>query len=151
MSALCVIGGFIKIPVGTITTAALDSTPAFLSAAFLPVGYGAAVGALGHLATAYSSGFPLGPFHVIIAIEMAIIVYVFIWLHKKDMNVAKWIFAFVANGIISPLPFAFIMSWQFYVAAVPGLMIAAAINLAICAILLPVVSKIAQQMKVGNA
>lgn len=150
MSALCVIGALIKIPVGTVTSAALDSLPAFLSAAFLPPLYSAAVGAIGHLATAANSGFPFGPLHLMIALEMAIIIGVFAWLHKKQLTVLKWVFAFIANGVLSPLPFAFIMSWPFYFSILPGIVIATAINLVLCAILMPIVSKIAVQMKVGN-
>ena len=150
ISALCVIGSFIKIPVGTITTAALDSTPAFLSAAFLPPMYGAAVGAIGHIATAYSSGFPFGPLHMMVAVEMAVIIGIFAWMHKKGLHKSKWLFAFIANGMLSALPFAFIISWQFYLGAMPGLVIATAINLVITALLMPVVAKIAMQMKVGN-
>lgn len=150
MSALCVIGSFIKVP-GVITTAALDSTPALLSAAFLPPMYSAAVGAIGHIATGYTSGFPMGPMHILIAVEMTIIVGVFALMHKKGLHKMKWLFALIANGVISPLPFAFIFSWEFYIAAVPGLLVATAINLVICAVLLPIVSKIAVQMKVNNA
>lgn len=34
IAAMCAIGSFIKIPVGVVTTAALDSAPAFISAIF---------------------------------------------------------------------------------------------------------------------
>lgn len=42
--AICVIGSFIKVP-GFITTAALDSAPAFLSVLFLPPAFSGVAGA----------------------------------------------------------------------------------------------------------
>jgi len=67
--ALSFVGANIKI-FGTI---AFDSLPAFLAALLLGPVYGAAIGFLGHLFTALTSGFPLGvPMHMVIAVSMAI-------------------------------------------------------------------------------
>ena len=98
IAGICVIGSFIKIP-GFITTAALDSAPAFISVAFLPPLYSGFAGAIGHLATALTSGFPSGPFHIIIAVEMFIVVYIFnVPVIKKGFKITKWVFLIIANN-----------------------------------------------------
>lgn len=149
ISALCVIGGFIKVP-GFITTAALDTAPAFISVAFLPPLYSGFAALIGHFATSLTSGFPLGPFHILIAVEMFIIVYVFNILHQKGYKIMKWIFLIVANGVLSPLPFYFIMSPAFYSAAVVSLTIATVINALVAFILIPVILNVFNKGKVRN-
>ncbi len=67
--ALCAIGGQIHFGVYSI---GFDSSPAFVGALMLGPVAGAVLGALGHIATAASTGFPLGvPIHVAVAIIMA--------------------------------------------------------------------------------
>lgn len=67
--ALCAIGGQIHFGVYSI---GFDSSPAFVGALLLGPVAGAVLGALGHLATAASTGFPLSvPIHMAIAIIMA--------------------------------------------------------------------------------
>lgn len=67
--ALCVIGGQIHFGVYSI---GFDSSPAFVGALMLGPVAGAVLGALGHLATAASTGFPLSvPIHLAVAIIMA--------------------------------------------------------------------------------
>ncbi|RUL57009.1 ECF transporter S component [Lysinibacillus antri] len=147
IAALCVIGSFIKVP-GFITTAALDSAPAFLSVAFLPPIFSGVAGALGHLATALTSGFPLGPFHFLIAAEMFIIVFFFNILHKNGFTMFKWVFLVVANGILSPFPFYFIISPAFYLSALPSLLVATIINVIIVIVVMPMLSKVLSNRKV---
>lgn len=149
IAAICVIGSFIKVPVGMITTAALDSAPAFISAVFLPPVFAGAAGAFGHIATGFTSGFPLGVFHGLIAIEMFVIVAVFAWLHRKGHHFLKWIFAIVANGILSPLPFYFLISPAFYLGALPSLFIATVINVAIAAVVMPILKNVIQRVGVS--
>lgn len=146
IAAICVIGSFIKVP-GFITTAALDSAPAFISVAFLPPIFSGAAGALGHLATAFSSGFPLGPFHLLIALEMFVIVAVFNVLHNKGFKSLKWIFLIVANGFLSAIPFYFLISPAFFIGAVPSMLIASIINAAVAMIALPLVHKVYHHRK----
>lgn len=125
--ALSVVGAMIKIPAIT-GTPALDSLPAFIAGALIGPWYGALTGALGHLATALTAGFPLGPLHLMIALEMGIVVYVFGKLHKVN----KWVgfaAAFVLNGIISPLSFVPILGAGFFAAMVIPLMVATSLNL----------------------
>ena len=149
VAAICVIGGAVKIPVGVITTAALDSAPAFISAAFLPPIFAGAAGAIGHIATGLTSGFPLGVFHILIAIEMFIIIVIFAWMHQKGYNLLKWIFAIVANGIISPLPFYFLISPAFYFGALPGLVVTTIVNLVIAAVVMPVLKNVVNRVGVN--
>jgi len=69
-SALSVVGSFIPFPspVGTI---AFDSFPGYLAALYFGVLDGAVICAIGHLATAIIHGFPLGIWHLLIALGMA--------------------------------------------------------------------------------
>ena len=67
--SLCAIGGQIHFGVYSI---GFDSSPAFVGALMLGPVAGVVLGALGHIATAASTGFPLSvPIHVAIAIIMA--------------------------------------------------------------------------------
>lgn len=149
VAAICVIGSFIKVP-GFMTTAALDSAPAFISVAFLPPLFSGVAGALGHLATALTSGFPLGPFHLIIAVEMLIIISIFNILHKKGYKFVKWIFLILGNGVFAGLPFYFLISPAFFIGAVPSLVIGTVINAMITALALPVMEKVISERKVSN-
>ncbi|WP_332646835.1 ECF transporter S component [Lysinibacillus sp. 54212] len=141
IAALCAIGNFIKIP-GPITTAALDSAPALLSVAFLPPLFSGLTAAIGHIATGLTAGMPLGPFHAVIALEMFFILYIFNILHRKGFSVLKWTFVIVANGIIAPMPFYFLVSPAFYFASVPSLTVATIINVIVAIIVLPVLQKV---------
>lgn len=81
LTALCAVGGFIKIPSPT-GTVALDSLPGFLAAALLGGRGGAAVGFLGHLFSAATVGFPLGlPVHLYVGLQMAVYVSIFGYLY----------------------------------------------------------------------
>src|SRR5690606_10099226 len=127
IAAICRIGSFIKVPVGIVGTAALDSAPALISAIFLPPVFAGAAGALGHIATGFTSGFPLGILHLIIAAEMFIIVAVFAKMHQKGLHILKWVFVIIANGVIAPIPFYFIISPAFYIGSIAALTIATAV------------------------
>lgn len=144
ISGLCVIGSFIKVP-GFITTAALDSAPAFLSVLFLPPLYSGFAAGLGHIVTGLVSGMPLGAFHVLIAVEMFGLVLLFNVLHKKGYNVLKWVFLLIGNGIVLPLPFYFLVSPAFYIGSVPSLLVATAINIAIVMLVMPVLKQVVQK------
>lgn len=143
-AALCVIGSFIKVP-GFITTAALDTVPALVSVLYLPPLYSGLVAAIGHLATGLYSGMPLGIFHALIAIEMMILLIIFNVLHKKQHHILKWTFILVFNGIVTPLPFYFLVSPAFYIASVPSLLIATMINCMVAIIVMPMIEKVTQR------
>ncbi|WP_082295125.1 ECF transporter S component [Sporosarcina ureilytica] len=140
-AALCAIGGLLKIPLG-IGSTALDSTPALVASAFLPPIYAGMTALIGHSASALYAGFPLGPFHLLIALEMLAIIYVFARLHQAEYQVSKWVFFIVANGLLAPLPFYFLISPSFYVGVVPGILIATIFNAVIAAVVLPVVQNV---------
>lgn len=151
VAAICVIGSYIKVPFpAPINTAALDSAPAFVSVAFLPPIYSGFAGLIGHFATGLTSGFPLGPFHLLIAIEMFIIVYCFNVLHQNGFHIIKWIFLVLSNGILSPLPFYFIMSPAYYISIVPILLVASILNALIAFIFIPIISNLYSKRKVRN-
>lgn len=125
--ALSVIGSVIKVP-APVSSVALDSFPALVSAVLLGPALGALVATLGHLAAALTGGFPMGPFHLIIAVEMAAAVWVF---GKVSASGRKWpaFFLFVMlNGIAAPAPFIFFMGVPFYVSSVPAITVAACLN-----------------------
>ncbi len=109
VAAICAVGAAIKVP-AFISTAALDSAPAFLGVVFLSPLLAGIAGFIGHFISALTAGFPLGPLHVIIAVEMFIVVWIFGIMHKKGMHFWKWPVALVLNGIVAPLPFYFIIS-----------------------------------------
>ncbi|MFS0777991.1 ECF transporter S component [Neobacillus sp. 3P2-tot-E-2] len=135
-SALSAAGAAIKIP-ATIGSVAFDVFPALLAAALLGSGAGAIVGALGHLLSALIAGFPLGPMHVLIAIEMALLVFIFGVLYKKNKKVTASILFILANTFAAPLPFIIIMNKAFYIALVPSLLIASIINTVIALVVIP--------------
>lgn len=149
IASICVIGSFIKVPVGIVGTAALDSAPALISAIFLPPVFAGAAGALGHIATGLTSGFPLGILHLLIAVEMFIIVAVFAMMHQKGQHILKWIFVIIVNGVIAPIPFYFIISPAFYIGSIASLTIATAVNCVIAIIVMPVLKKVVQQAGVN--
>lgn len=135
-SALSAVGAAIKIP-AIVGSVAFDVFPALLAAALLGSGAGAIVGALGHLLSALISGFPLGPMHLLIAIEMALLVYIFGVLYKKNKKGTASILFVLANTFAAPLPFIFIMNIAFYTALVPSLLIGSIINTVIALVAIP--------------
>ncbi|WHP43153.1 ECF transporter S component [Lysinibacillus boronitolerans] len=141
VAAICAVGAMIKVPT-FISTAALDSAPAFLGVVFLSPILAGVAGLIGHFITALTSGFPLGPLHIIIAVEMLSVVWVFGVMHKKGMHFWKWPVALVLNGIVAPLPFYFIISPAFFWGALGSILMATVINLIIVAVVMPILSKV---------
>ncbi|MBD7984673.1 ECF transporter S component [Sporosarcina sp. Sa2YVA2] len=140
-AALCVIGGFIKIPSG-IGSLALDTVPALLAASFLPPALVGFASMSGHIASAMYAGFPLGPVHVMIAIEMFLILFVFARMHKAGRHTWKWIFFIIANGLLAPLPLALIVSPAFLLAVLPSILLATILNAAVAIIVMPALTKV---------
>lgn len=97
--ALSAVGAFIKIPSPT-GTVALDAAPAFLGAiAFSPV-EGSIVGALGHLLSALTTGFPLGlPIHLLVAAEMALFVWIFGVVARRVNVWLAMVVGILLNGV----------------------------------------------------
>ncbi|WP_462409707.1 ECF transporter S component [Neobacillus sp. Marseille-QA0830] len=133
--ALSAAGAFIKVP-AIIGSVALDVFPALLAAVLLGTGEGAAVGALGHLLSAMLGGFPLGPLHLLIAAEMALLVWLFGRLYKNHKLVSGGVFV-LGNSLIAPIPFIFLINFGFFVGMIPSLLIGSIINTVIALILVP--------------
>ncbi|MEC1179983.1 ECF transporter S component [Metasolibacillus meyeri] len=147
LAALCAVGGLVKIPVSATASAALDSAPALLAAFVLPPVLAGFTGALGHMATAMSSGMPFGALHFIVAFEMFFIILVFAHLHKKGFHKLKWAWMLIANGVLAAVPFYFLISPAFYIAAVPGLVLATAINIAVAFVCVPALQRVKKMVK----
>lgn len=135
-AALCAIGGLVKIPLG-ISSTALDAAPALIAAAFLSPTLVGVSALLGHLASALYGGFPLGPFHLLVALEMFLILMIFTHLHKSGKTWAKWLFFIIANGLLAPLPFYFLLSPAFFIGVLPGIFIATICNAVVAALVMP--------------
>ena len=97
--------GIVKVPspVGSI---ALDSLPGYFVAGFYGPVLGAIVGSAGHVASAATGGFPLGPLHIAIAIQMLIWCALFGWLIRRiNKTWGVWLAAVIAallNGLVAP-------------------------------------------------
>lgn len=139
-AALCVIGGFIKIP-SPIGSLALDTVPALLAVVVLSPALAGIAALIGHLASALVSGFPLGPFHLLIAVEMFVIVYLFAQLHRNGKSVLKWVFFVIANGVLALVPFIYLIAPAFFISMLPAVFIATAVNATIAVIVMPVLSR----------
>ncbi len=139
--SLSAIGGMIKIPLG-IASIALDSMPALVAVLFFSAPLAGTIAAFGHLISALFGGMPLGPFHLIIAFEMWAVVWLFAKLHQSGNQWLKWPAFIIGNGVLAAIPFYFLLSPAFFYASVPGLVIAAAINVGVAAMLMPYVLKV---------
>jgi hypothetical protein len=145
MIALSAVGASIKIP-AIVDSVALDALPALLAAALLGVRAGAITGALGHLLSALIGGFPLGPMHLLIAVEMALLVWIFGVLYNRNKKIVAGLVFVAGNAFVAPIPFIFLMNIGFYTAIVPSLVIGSAINTILALILIPRLSSIAQHV-----
>ena len=95
--ALSFVGSYLKL-FGTI---AFDSLPGFLAALLLGPVYGAAIGFLGHLFTALTSGFPLSvPLHLVIAASMAITMLGYGYTYKALVNRVPIAAALSITGVV---------------------------------------------------
>ncbi|HHW06749.1 MAG TPA: ECF transporter S component [Clostridia bacterium] len=126
--ALSVIGAMLKIPSPT-GTVALDSAPGFLGAALLGWKEGLVIAALGHLASAYSAGFPLSlPIHLLVALQMAVAVSLFALLLHKTNGVIAVAAAVFINGVLMPLSLVPILGPGIFYGMVLPLTVAALVN-----------------------
>jgi uncharacterized membrane protein len=134
--ALSVIGASIKIPsfVGSI---ALDAFPALLAVVLIGKKNGAMVAAFGHLISAYFAGFPLGPMHLVIAVEMAVLVWCFGIIYQTGKKRIAGLFFILTNSFLAPLPFIFMLGIGFYASILPSLLVGATLNTIIALILIP--------------
>ena len=97
--ALCAIGGQIHFGVYSI---GFDSSPAFVGALMLGPVAGTVLGALVHIATAGSTGFPLSvPIHVAIAIIMAGTVASIGYITKRMTSSLSYVVSGIVGYIIN--------------------------------------------------
>ncbi|MDE3840698.1 ECF transporter S component [Bacillus methanolicus] len=135
-TALSVVGASIKIP-AVIGSIALDSFPALLASVLLGNGAGAVIAASGHILSALLGGMPLGPLHFLVALEMAVLVWIFGNIYRTgSKKMAGFIFLF-SNAFLAPLPFLFIMGKEFFFAILPSLFIGSLFNLAAALLMAP--------------
>ena len=105
LAALFVALSFVGANIKVMGSIAFDSLPAFLGTMVLGVGWGAAVGAVGHLLTALTSGFPYGlPAHIVIAVMMGLTMVVFLLVINllQRLKVPQLI-SYVAGGVAAVL------------------------------------------------
>ncbi|MEH6906002.1 ECF transporter S component [Neobacillus drentensis] len=148
LTALSVVGAMIKIP-AIVGSVALDVFPALLAAVLFGAGAGAVVGAFGHLLSAYAGGFPLGPMHFLIAVEMAVLVLMFGRLYKNNKWIASTLFI-IGNSLVAPIPFIFLMNTGFYLGIVPSLLIGSVINTTIAMIAIPRLASLVTHRRISK-
>ncbi|NHC39675.1 ECF transporter S component [Bacillus sp. MM2020_1] len=148
LTALSVVGAMIKIP-AIVGSVALDVFPALLAAVLFGAGAGAVVGAFGHLLSAYAGGFPLGPMHFLIAVEMAVLVWVFGRIYKNNKWLASTLFI-IGNSFVAPIPFIFLMNTGFYLGIVPSLLIGSIINTTIALIAIPRLASLVTHRRISK-
>jgi uncharacterized membrane protein len=134
--ALSVAGASIKIP-AIVSSVALDMVPALLGGVMFGSIPGAIIAFVAHLLSALLGGMPLGPFHLLIGLEMAVLVWLFAIFYKKGMRWLASILFIVGNTLVAPLPFLFLMGMGFYLGMLPSLFIGALINTVIALLLAP--------------
>lgn len=133
--SLTVIGAAIKIP-AVITSISLDIFPALIAGVLIDRKAGAIVAGFGHFVSAFFGGLPLGIFHLLIGVEMALIVWLFAMIYQSKPVLASLLFVFL-NGVLASLPFIFILSFEFYLTLIPSLTLASALNVLLALIILP--------------
>lgn len=134
--AISVIGAFIKIP-SFIGSVALDSFPSLIAGVFLGGVAGGVVAAFGHLVSSLIGGLPLGVFHLFIAAEMFLLVLLFTKVYQSGKRIVSYFFFVLANGVILPIPFLWLLGKGFYLSMVPVLLVGAVLNGIIALLLMP--------------
>ncbi|WP_180242402.1 ECF transporter S component [Bacillus sp. AFS029533] len=132
---------------------AFDSLPAFLAAMMISPIAGGIVGALGHLLTAITSGFPFTvPVHLFIAIQMLVIVWIFGVLFKKMNQYIAMVVAIILNGAVATLLSGLLIAYlnhsftaktisSFFILMVVPLTLASAANIVLAFILQKVMKR----------
>lgn len=133
--ALSVVGSLIKIPLGPLPTVALDALPGYLVALYIGWPEGVLVGAIGHLATEFYSGFPYGALAaVIITVEMGLIMIPVALIGRRSLILAIAM-GIILNGLVAPAIFIPIPGFgkAFFVGALVPLIIGALVNVGLAA------------------
>ena len=129
--ALSFLGGYIKF-FGSI---ALDSFPAFLGTLLLGPTYGMIIALIGHLFSAFLSGFPLTlPIHLIVGAMMMLTMFVYGNVRQKYSDnmisvVASVLIALVFNTVIASLPLIPLLGFNVILAMMIPLVAASLVNI----------------------
>lgn len=129
--ALSFLGGYTKF-FGSI---ALDSFPAFLGTLLLGPTYGMIIALIGHLFSAFLSGFPLTlPIHLIVGVMMMLTMFVYGNVRQKYSDkmisvVASVLIALVFNTVISSLPLIPLLGFNVILAMMIPLVAASLVNI----------------------
>ncbi|MGP7819093.1 ECF transporter S component [Niallia sp. 01092] len=134
--ALSAVGAYIKIP-AHVGSVALDSFPSLIAGVLLGGISGGIVAGVGHLLSALIIGFPLGPFHFIISVEMSLLICLFSYIYRSGKKYFAYAVFIIVNSIILPIPFLFLINKGFYTMIIPSLLIGAVINAAAAYVLIP--------------
>lgn len=140
--------GLVKLPAPMVSSIALDSLPGFFCAGFFAPWIGGVVGGLGHLASAATGRFPLGPVHLIIALQMFCWCFLFGYIARKFDRpwalVPASLVAIFLNAVASPIMLAVLFPAQreIFMGLIGFLLIAASANILLAAILVKILSKL---------
>lgn len=140
--ALSAVGAYVKIGPGTI---AFDSAAGFVAALLLGPATGAATCALGHLASALVTGFPLTPqFHLLVAMAMGAVGAVGGLAARRAGFTAGAIVLTIANGIGAPAVLALLpnpLGSRLFAALAAPLTLAAAANVVVAMVLVTAIRR----------
>lgn len=139
-TSLAVVGSFLKIP-SSIGSVAFDSFPALVAASILSPVWGMGTAAFGHIMSAALDGFPLGPLHVIIAVQMVLIVGFYGWLYRRNWRIPAVVSFVIGNGVLAPICFWLILGRAMAVSLIPSLTAAATLNSVVAFLVAPRLSK----------
>ncbi|MFE8702990.1 ECF transporter S component [Cytobacillus sp. FJAT-54145] len=148
--ALSVVGSMLKIP-AVVGSIALDAFPALIAASLFGGGLGAVVAGIGHLVSALVGGLPLGPFHILIALEMSLLVWIYGRLYQQGKKVLAGSLFVLGNTFAAPLPFIFFISKAFYMGIVPSLLVGSLLNIGLALLLAPRLMTVSRQFQQGEA
>lgn len=133
--ALSVVGSLINLHLGPLPTVALDALPGYLAAIYVGWPEGALVGAIGHLATEFYSGFPYGGLAAaIITIEMGLVMIPVAFSARRSLILAI-VVGVILNGLVAPATFIPIPGFgkAFFIGALVPLIIGSLVNVGLAA------------------
>jgi len=131
--SLSAVGAYLKFPspVGSI---ALDSLPGYLGVLLLGGAKGSLILIIGHLVSALTASFPLGPIHLIVGLLMGVGGLVFGYVAERNKVLAT-VIAILYNGLIIPALLLPILGMGFFIGIVPILLLASGVNIGLALLL----------------
>jgi uncharacterized membrane protein len=128
-TALSVVGSFIH-PPSPISSVAFDSSPGFFSALYFGIWEGTLISGIGHIITSIINGFPLGVYHLPIALSMALAggaIGLINKLNKKWGFIPAIILGIIINtaSVVVVVP---LIGWEGAIAFIPSLLLSASLN-----------------------